>query len=313
MPLNSGKGKKGIEYDRKGATNIKAKTNLSSQLSSASVKKSTVCNQPKQYLCNQRDQGNVNVPTRVIVPCVNSFSAADPIKDKQFESANSMSSKVLNSEKSDSDGINQLELLIAKHTSVVGVNMGKQKETKEGSSKQENINSGDDDDESSLHQQPKVMDIQIVLQMFKEIKADLNNFHKEVPAVKELSGQQKTNTDTISTLNKELDQQKRKNKIMTGTIERMAKVMNEMEDRITSLEKQNMKNSLILTGFAASEKKTDRNWQLGYFLKEALQVEIEIQDSFFLNSGYPKPVVMVFASQHDRDEVLRRKALLKDV
>ena len=105
--------------------------------------------------------------------------------------------------------------------------------------------------------EPKVMDLQIVIQMFKEIKNDLTNYKKEVNATafNNLKSVQEEDSEMIKTLQKELEKQKEKTRIMSGTMQRMSKSLCDLEGRVLQLEKHNCHRLLVLSGLEVAERK----------------------------------------------------------
>ena len=170
---------------------------------------------------------------------------------------------------------------------------------------------------NQLTADPKVMDLQIVMEMFREIENDLNqfkDFKAEVGSekVKSLVDQEQTNSRAISLLQDELHRQQEHNKVMSGTIQRMAQIMGEMDRKIIELERHKMKDSLILTGFPYIKDRQERQDQLLDFLKDTMKVNVKVQDTYYVGDGENKPLIMVFKSVQNRNEVFYNKTKLKD-
>ena len=161
---------------------------------------------------------------------------------------------------------------------------------------------------------PKVMDLQLVIRMFKEIKTDLNQFKKDInlEEVKQAARQKDENTTQIAHLKKDLQVQREKNNVMVGTIQRMSKIMGELHNRVTELEKTNMKTLLVITGFENIPNKQECNGYLTDFLKQTLLIDAKISDSYFIGEGASKAIVMCFPSVQERNKVLFNKSKLKE-
>ena len=101
---------------------------------------------------------------------------------------------------------------------------------------------------------------------------------------------------------------------MSGTIQRMSKVMGELENRVQELEKSNLKNSLVLTGFPGNPDKRERRIQITQFIKDTLLLNVNIVDSYPLGGEgtETKPMVLVFSSVQERNSVYYNRQKLKE-
>ena len=180
-----------------------------------------------------------------------------------------------------------------------------------------NTNQRDDEDQSDLQEEPKVMDLRIVLQMFQELRGDVrafNEFKKEVDTnkLKKLIDSSEEDSKAVTLLQEQLEQQKEKNKVMSGTIQRMSQVMNEMNKRITNLEKSSNKESLVLSNFPFVENRRDRHQQLKDFFQDTLKAKVNIQDTFYIGNEGARSVVIKFSNLQERNKVFFNKKNLKD-
>ena len=188
-------------------------------------------------------------------------------------------------------------------TSAIG-----EKDIRQDMEPESNINSGE------IPTDPKTMDLQIVIQLFKEIKRDLHEFKKDIPVdkVKNLVTQEKSNADIILKLQEELKDEKCSKQLMSGTIQRMSTVITDMEARITELEKSNNRNSLVLTGFPNNVDRKERKTQITLFIKDTLNINAEIAETYLIGEGVDRPVVIVFSSIQDRNSVFYNRTKLKN-
>ena len=160
-------------------------------------------------------------------------------------------------------------------------------EEKEENKRQENPRRKDSD---PLHGEPKAMDLQMVLHMFKEIKNDLGKIKKEEIEVQKIGGiklQQNMNTQSIKAMEQDICKENKKLGVVTGALQNMASTINQMNKRITELEKHNIRNCLVLTGFYASGDKDDCIEQLSAFFQEQMDLEVDIEDVYFMGLKEP--------------------------
>ena len=114
--------------------------------------------------------------------------------------------------------------------------------------------------------EPKVMDLKIVIEMFKQIKTDVTTVKNELTSIKkdinyeqvrEAITAHEENSAAIKKLTQEVNKYKNQQKAMVGAMTIMDQQMSEMKTKITSLERQQKQRDLILNGFHASEDKTE--------------------------------------------------------
>ena len=163
-------------------------------------------------------------------------------------------------------------------------------------------------------QEPKTMDLQIVIQMFQEIKRDLTDFKSEMPVdqIKNFVAQEQSNATKIAELQGELRKQQESNRIMVGTVQRMSKIMSEMEDRLNNLEKAGFKESLVLTGFPMEFDGKDRKKQLKNFFKDTMGITANIVDSYLIGESDQRPIVITFSNIQERNDIFYNKQKLKE-
>ena len=160
----------------------------------------------------------------------------------------------------------------------------------------------------------KVMNLKLVIEMFKEIKKDLTDFKvhnkQEVDGIKHA---QQQDSVKIEELKEELDKYKHRNTVMNGIVQRMSSSMSNMERRINELERQNMKNAIVISGLQISNKKKDQIAEVAAFLEKYLGVKVDIEDLYTMGEQVQKLVVVVLSSNKDKWSILNNKKKLKDV
>ena len=118
----------------------------------------------------------------------------------------------------------------------------------------------------------------------------------------------------LNELQENMKEQKRKTAIMAELMKLNQQVVVDLASRISEIELKLARKSITLTGLDFSNKKDERNLQIESFLDEVLKCQVLIEDSYFL--GDPKamsrPVVVVFNSIRDKNDVYQRKSELKN-
>ena len=175
--------------------------------------------------------------------------------------------------------------------------------------------SGENPKAEEDEKQPKVMTIELVLQMFKDIKTDLNNFKRdtEVEKIRGVAHQQTKNAESIASLKEELDDYKMKNKAMTCAITQMSGNMEKLQERVEKLEKFSMRCDIMLTGFYGSEDNGICKHQLEDFFEKQLKAEVTIANFYRMGEKEPRPISISFQNEMEKSLVMRRSKLLKDL
>ena len=159
-------------------------------------------------------------------------------------------------------------------------------------------------------EEPKVMDIRLVIQMFKDIKSDLKINNDKFDNV---TVSQTNMDDKVTTLKKEVGFYKAKTDMMSGVIQKMSKTMSRLEDRVTKLESKDKKPSVTVAGMQVSTDKEEAKAQVKDFMYKNLETDVEIEDVYHVGDANPKLLVAVLQSAEDKAEILKNKTKLKDV
>ena len=171
--------------------------------------------------------------------------------------------------------------------------------------------------ETERKQQPKVMDLQLVIQMFKEIKMDLNNFKKdtEVEKLRGITYVQDQQEESINGLKGELANSKIKNEVLSSVVCGLSKKVIEMEGRIAMLERRNTQNSVMISGYQFSKEKNQVKQLQDFFGKYLNLKDVNIDEHYII--GQPDqdsvPLVVTMSTLQEKQAILNNKAKLKNV
>ena len=184
---------------------------------------------------------------------------------------------------------------------------------------------GEDDKNTSAHRnqnqkkqeitQPKVMDLQLVLTMFKEIKTDLAQFKKDtdIERINSIVAQREMDDQVITQVKNQLQTEKENSERMRSTMVGMAKTIKDLDKRVKYLEGNNHANDIVVSGIVGLENKSDYIEQIQEMLASELNVQAEIQDCFQLGEGSDRPVVVKLANRKQKDLILQNKHQLKNI
>ena len=150
--------------------------------------------------------------------------------------------------------------------------------------------------ESEDFEHAKTIDIRTVIQMMKNLKTDLNqDFRKQMQEW----ANQPTKPDSelkIAKLTAKIEVCEAKERMMVGVMANMNEKINELANKIESQEINQGKKSVILSGFEADSRKIYARRQLCEFMYDKLEIDVVIEDFYFIGSSTPKDIVMIFLS-----------------
>ena len=163
---------------------------------------------------------------------------------------------------------------------------------------------------ASESEEPKVMDLRIVIEMFKEIKNDIQVNSDKMDSV---TNTQQKNDEQVVDLKKEISFYKSRSELMSGVIQKMSRSMSKMESRLSRLERNITPPGVVVSGLKISDKTSDGKAQLEDFFTETIGVEVDVIDHYKMGEEEPKPVVVTVADVEKKKEILQNKLKLKDI
>ena len=131
---------------------------------------------------------------------------------------------------------------------------------------------------------PQVMDVQLVMKMFKEIKRDFAEMKKNTATnASTLEVQRQKEIQEITELKQEVSEYKHKTDILSSLIENMGNLYLDLEGKMNRMELKGYRKSVVLSGLKSEDKipsslKAVR--EMFCKLKEALKEKIIITDCF---------------------------------
>ena len=159
----------------------------------------------------------------------------------------------------------------------------------------------------------QVMDVKLVVQMFKEIKAEINS--GKIPdgehRVTELEKRQDQQAVKLCDLEISLKEERAKNEMMAGMLISMSEKAKEAERRLEMLELNSMKRSIVVTGINCEPKRDVCLNEIYSFLAEEVAVEVQIDDLFLPNWQSSSPMVITMATLDDKRQIFRNMKNIK--
>ena len=90
-------------------------------------------------------------------------------------------------------------------------------------------------------------------------------------------------------------------------------VKQDNERRIELLELNSLKRSVVFTGFKTSMNKRQCVESLQVFMEEEMEVNVNIEDIFYLSKESTSPMVITFASVNDKRKIFANVKKIKEL
>ena len=178
--------------------------------------------------------------------------------------------------------------------------------------------------ESNADANPTTIGVEAVIAMFSEIRErldknaiteDLETFKYEcvTQAAQAANTAVQHQQSEIIKLKDELSHYKTQNRILSEVCERFNTQIKELEQRMDTVELNNTKKMVILSGLYTDtrNKKTLADF-VQNFLEVNLGIHVEIEEIFTLGRKEPKPIVISFQTMHEKRLTMKYKYLLNN-
>ena len=162
---------------------------------------------------------------------------------------------------------------------------------------------------------PTVMDVGLVITMFKELKdhmtsTTINNGSERILKIED---RQIKDTQQMNELKEEGQMEKMKSKILNETVIHMGDMIQDLEKKVEMLELNNMKQSMVMSGFIRTTKKAECIQELEQFFEQEMEIYPEITDVFFYSKNSTNPLTITFASMQDKRMIYQNFKKIKDL
>ena len=116
----------------------------------------------------------------------------------------------------------------------------------------------------------------------------------------------------VSEMEKDIGYGQVKFKMISGTIQHMYQMIQDLTKKVESLEIAGTRRQILITGLKLeSDKKQDRILQVEAFMRNEVQVYVEIEDVYTLGQSDTPSIVVTLKNLRDKHEVLQNKSNLK--
>ena len=157
------------------------------------------------------------------------------------------------------------------------------------------------------------MDIKLVYEMFSKIRSDIavNNIANGKERLENVELRQDELIDSMNEMKRELAQCKMQNSLLTNAVIHLTDKVKIATNKISKLELNSTKRSIVVTGFNLEPKKSICIRELKYFFKQVMYINIQIEDVFFLSREGTSPMVMTVSRMQDKNRIFSNLGKLK--
>ena len=164
---------------------------------------------------------------------------------------------------------------------------------------------------SKMDNNPKVMDVQLVMRMFSEIKSELSSIKTKNQVLEgstaAIAQSQVTVNTEIDELRDEVCNVKKQNAVLASVVGRLGNMYVDLQKKVEQMETRAMRSSIVISGMKTEDKIVQCQKAVEKFIKETLKVEnIEIIDCFKLGKGANKPIVIAVQSVQQKHELFQK-------
>ena len=158
---------------------------------------------------------------------------------------------------------------------------------------------------------PEIMDVQLVMEMFNDLKSELQNMKQDTAEknkkAEEILNLRREEIEEAQELKKEVGELKQKNIVLTSVIGRLGSLFIDLDKKVERMELYGMKRSIVLGGLRTDDKMNKCVKQIQNFFKDVLKLEdtIEIVECFKMGLGPEKPVVLTVNTMEQKIDVFQ--------
>ena len=155
-------------------------------------------------------------------------------------------------------------------------------------------------------QNPRVMDVQLVMKMFREIKKDMKDMGKRQDIRERTYEQtQRIESEKMRNLQMEVGLYKRKTEVLSSVVQQLGNLVIDLERKLDNVERRSMRRALVITGLESDNRQKKYFEQVAYMLYKMFGYEGVIEDCFKLGQGETKPIVAIVDSISDKLKILQ--------
>ena len=159
---------------------------------------------------------------------------------------------------------------------------------------------------------PETMDVRTVIKMLEGLKLSIKNTITEDVQNQVQQMSQSVAAECTSVAFK-ASATENKSRVIVDTMHGMAEKVRELQQKIEYMEVERAKKMVILSGFDASDKKYIARQQLNEFFEKKMQVEVFIEDFYYIGSETPREIVLMLLSTQHKKRIFQQLDRIKNL
>ena len=172
----------------------------------------------------------------------------------------------------------------------------------------ENINTSDEIEDDAKPNIPS-MDVRTVVKMLEDLKIDMKQ-HLSTETKKQhpvYARKAELLENQYTTLTSQVNVCEARERMMIDTMAGIAEKIKELQEKLEIQDINLNKRAIILSGFEADEKKKIARMQLEDFLQNKVQVEVVIEEFYYIGSSSPREIVLILLSANHKRHIFQNK------
>ena len=150
---------------------------------------------------------------------------------------------------------------------------------------------------------PASIDLRTVMQMLQDLRKDI---------LDKPQAQMPTNNQ-VSNIEKRVSRCETMERIMINSMARLSDLIEELQNKSETLELNNAKRMVVLSGFSGSNKKHIFRRQLEDFFSTNMDISVPIEDHYFVGQKPIKDVVLILPSICEKRQIFQNVSKLKGI
>ena len=171
----------------------------------------------------------------------------------------------------------------------------------------------------SENDNPETMDVWTVVKMLQDLQINLRESisadvkHHLDTMCNERNESVKRMEMEIEKLQQRATVSESKERIIVNTMHGMVNKMKEMQQKMEMYEMERAKKMVIFGGLDVSEKRNTARSQITHFFQDAMQIDIQIEDFYFIGQGLNKELVLVLPTISQKKLIFQNISTVKNL
>ena len=157
-------------------------------------------------------------------------------------------------------------------------------------------------------EQPQTVDIRVVVQMLEELKEQVKT-EKYTKMEEKMQKMEKGWMD----VNSKVNVCDAKQQMIARTMAHLKQTVDDLQSKLEVMDINSGKRTVVLAGFEADSKIPNCKEQLYEFFSEVMEIEVTIEDLYFIGQNNPRDIVIIMLSNNHKRAIFRNIDRIKNL